>query len=52
MNAEPGPPKNAGPKSAQPKADAKTEAKPDEDAVPVPPKRPQAQAGTPPAQSQ
>ena len=47
MNSEP-----ALPKAAQPKADSKTEAKPDEEAVPVPPKRPQTQAGTPPAQPQ
>lgn len=43
---------NSEPKSAPPKADSKAEAKPDEDAVPVPPKRPQTQAGTPPAQPQ
>ncbi|HEY4142665.1 MAG TPA: hypothetical protein VGM57_14685 [Pseudolabrys sp.] len=34
------------PKAAQPKTDSKAEAKPDEDAVPVPPKRPQTQAPT------
>jgi hypothetical protein len=47
MNSEP-----ALPKGQQPKTDGKTETKSDEDAVPVPPKRPQSQAATPPAQPQ
>jgi hypothetical protein len=48
MNSEPALPKSAQP----PKSDGKAEAKPDDEAVPVPPKRPQTQAGTPPAQPQ
>jgi hypothetical protein len=47
MNSEP-----VLPKAPPPKTDGKTEAKPDEDVVPVPPKRPQTQAATPPAQPQ
>lgn len=43
MNSEP-----ALPKTAQPaKSDGKADAKPDEEAVPVPPRRPQTQAATP-----
>jgi hypothetical protein len=51
MNSEPALPKGQQPKTDG-KTDGKTETKSDEDAVPVPPKRPQSQAATPPAQPQ